>query len=218
MKSNTNNKVRIQLTRCVNPAWLTLLVAAAALGSSGSTQAAERRQAIKSTDLPYYARIERAVIPTDGEWAAIAFYRPPECVRPDFNLLDFFDIPAAFGCEDPDHPYLVGFAIYMSPGPGIPPVQQKLQLAPDQTLPVWFVEWSELETAIADDTLTIGELADLPSLLKGEAVFFTETLHPAAKICHCSLVASGYLEDGRRFQYQLTRVGEELPHVRIEFK
>lgn len=51
--------------------------------------------------VPFYARIEPVPphAPTDGEWAAIVFYRDPGC-QPlqGFNLLDFLDPPVAFGC------------------------------------------------------------------------------------------------------------------------
>ena len=216
MKDKITNQVRIQLVRCVSPAWLRLLVTLAVLGSSGVAQAAER-VAQTSADLPFYARIGRGEIYHDGEWAAIAFYRPPECIRADFNLLEFFDIPAAFACNAPK-PYLIGFGIFK----GEVPFQLKLQLAPHQTMPVWFVRWSELQAAIADGTLTIGDLEALPSLLRGEATFYTETLHPyeMAQQTMISIVTSGFLADGRKFTYQATGTTEEnrLNHVKIEFK
>ncbi len=216
MKDRITNQVRIQLVRCVSPPWLRLLVALAVLGPAGMAQAAEPI-AQTSADLPFYARIGRGEIYHDGEWAAIAFYRPPDCIRTDFNLLDFMDIPAAFDCSAPE-PYLIGFGIFK----GEVPIQSKLQLAPGQTVPVWFVRWSELHAAIADDSLTIGELAALPSLLKGEARFYTETLHPAgaAQQTMISIVALGFLADGREFTFRATGTKEEnrLNHVAIEFK
>ena len=47
-------------------------------------------------DVPFYARLERYGFVSDGEWVAVFFYRPPGCVRPEFNLLDFFDVPRLF--------------------------------------------------------------------------------------------------------------------------
>ena len=81
-------------------------------------QAAERFEQT-SNDLPFYALIERGLVHNDGEGAAIAFFRPPECIRSDFNLLDFFDAPAAFGCNATE-PYLSGFRISQN-GPFEPP-------------------------------------------------------------------------------------------------
>lgn len=183
------------------------------LTAAGVVQAAERFLQT-SNDVPFYARFERGLIHTDGEWAAIAFYRPPECVPEDFNLLNFFDAPAAFGCNAAE-PYLAGFGI----SKGGPPLQSRLQNVPGQTVPVWFVLWSELETAIDDDMLTIGELEALPSRLKGEAAFYTETLHPlgAAKQTMTSIDAWGYLEDGGKFTYQATETHSTLRQVRIVF-
>jgi hypothetical protein len=45
-------------------------------------------------DVPFYARDIAA-----GEWTAIIFYRPPQCVPDDFDLLTFFDIPRACACR-----------------------------------------------------------------------------------------------------------------------
>jgi hypothetical protein len=189
------------------------------------------RVALTSADMPFYARFERDLIHTDGEWAAVAFYRPPACVPADFNLLDFFDAPAAFGCNAPV-PYLIGFAVFKNVPPGVPPlesgltpIQSETKLAPGQSMPVWFVRWSELEAAIEDDHLTIGELEALPSRLKGQAAFYTETLHPlsgpggqGAQQTMTSIVASGILEDGRKFTYMATETHNTLRDVKIEFK
>lgn len=143
------------------------------------------------------------------------FYRAPSCVPPSFNLLNFFH-PAAFGCES----FVRGFEIWRN-GPwagDAAPLQQRL----DNTgpLPVWFVAWSVLEAAIADDRLTIGELASLPSLLVGHATRFRETLHPyqGAQQTMISIVASGVLENGHTFIYQATETHGVLRHVRIEFQ
>ena len=91
-------------------------------------------------------------------------------------------------------------------------------------VPTWFVRRPELQGAIADGVLTIGELAALPSLLTGSASFFLESIRNdivQQRGGNEALVASGTLSDGRSFQVKLTekfREGEHLfPHVRIEF-
>lgn len=197
-----------------------LFVLALVLFMAGGVQAqAAERLPMTSNDLPFYARIERIGAITDGEWVAIAFYRPPECIRSDFNLLDFFDIPAAYGCNAAE-PYLDGFGIFKN-GPLEGPIQSRLQTVPGRIMPVWFVTWSELEAAIADDALYIGELAALPSLLRGGATFYSETLHPlnAAQAGNINIVASGSLEDGREFVYEATATARAgLRHVRIVFR
>ena len=59
----------------------------------------------------------------------------------------------------------------------------------------------EVQAAVADDVLTITELEAMASLQKGSASLFRETLHPSAGALNYQLtmVASGTLEDGRRF-------------------
>jgi hypothetical protein len=174
-----------------------------------------------SNDLPFYARIERGLIHTDGEWAAIAFYRPPDCVRSDFNLLNFFDPPAAFGCNA-DEPYLEGFGVFMNSFFEAP-IQSQMQTVPGRTMPVWFVSWSDMEAAIADDSLTIGELAAMPSRLTGQAVYTNETVHPfqASQQTKTTYVTFGYLDANTygwtTFSYEATETHNILRNVRIVF-
>jgi hypothetical protein len=149
-------------------------------------------------NLPYYARTDPPFSHTD-EWAIIVFYRPPECIPADFNLLDLFDIPGAFACGS----YTTdGFAIWKN-GPGIDdaPIQQKLFGL--GAVPVWFVPWPDLQNAIEDGILTIGDLQDM-SPLNGSASFYEETLHPSKMI---EFTARGILEnDGRNFSVHVTTV------------
>jgi hypothetical protein len=151
----------------------------------------------QAADPPFYARIERPyVAPNDGERAAIVFYRSPSCVRPDFNLLDLLDIPAAFEC-----PLVTAGTEWYENGapPFMPPYLSVLREAP--AVPIWFVRWNELETAAADDVLTIGELATLPSLELATATDFHEWLEPFPTRNPSLLVmeADGTLSKGRRF-------------------
>ncbi|HET9587888.1 MAG TPA: hypothetical protein VFO91_03770 [Anaerolineales bacterium] len=48
---------------------------------------------------PFYARFQDSppYIFSDGEWAVIYFYRDPNCVPANFNLLLFFDFADSFG-------------------------------------------------------------------------------------------------------------------------
>jgi hypothetical protein len=214
MKDEVINQVRIQLARWVSPAWLRLVVTLAVLWSAGMAPANVR---LESYGPPYYARIAAGEIYHDGVWAAIAFYRDPGHVPDGFNLLSFIDF-GAFDC----HSYVAGFEIWKNgPGPDeTAPIQSRLQNTED--MPIWFVSWTELQTAIADDVLTIRELALLPSRLIGTATFYTETLHPlwGGPQTMISIVASGFLEGGGMFSFQATGTKENnrLNHVKIEFK
>ena len=158
--------------------------------------------------VPFYARIARNEIFHDGEWAAVVFYRPPSCIPADFNLLDFFDVPdgsnlGAFDCQPPTTD---SFSIWQN-GPEVDAAPLIAKFSGLGAVPVWFVSWPEIETAVADDVLTIGELAALPSLLTGTASFYKEILHPAESPApgpgKIQFTARGTLADGRSFLVQV---------------
>ncbi len=170
--------------------------------------------------VPAYARIEMAangdvLVPNDGIWAAIIFYRDPGCVPAGFNLLAFFDA-GAFGCSLT----VEGFEVWRN-GP------LAGDLGPIQTVshglgavPIWFVELRELQSAVSDGVLTVGEFESLPSLKKGSAIFFKETLHPlqTAQQDKLQIVARGILEEGGSFFLQEESTHEQnFGHAKIEF-
>jgi hypothetical protein len=163
---------------------------------------------------PFYARIERNVagdplVPHDEEWAVVPFYRQPECVRPDFNLLDLFDIPACFGCQDT----VAGFEIWRT-GPGLDPVPIQVVSFGMAGMPIWLAPWDELQVAMADDVLTIDELEAIA--VKGQATFFKETLHPyQAKL---QMVGKGTLDDGRSFLFSSEETHGVIQTTRIEVR
>jgi hypothetical protein len=172
--------------------------------------------------VPFYARILRGEIINDGEWAVVAFYRPPSCVPEDFNLLDFFGFPdatgpGAFGCNPPTTDSVEFWQ--NGPGEDFAPVMAKFRGL--GAVPVWFVELSEIEAAVADDVLTIGELESLPSLRKGSADYYRETLRPSGSPSPgpygIQYTARGGLEGGGRFRVFVSLVGEEGT-VRISFQ
>src|SRR4030095_7892709 len=77
---------------------LTLLLAISAVTSTLTVQAAVRLNVPEDNEPVFYARINGGEF-TGGqediyhteEWAAIVFYRQPDCVPSGFNLLTFFD-------------------------------------------------------------------------------------------------------------------------------
>ncbi len=156
---------------------------------------------------PFYARVERSVhtdvVPHTDAWGAVVFYRPFACVPPEFNLLNFFDVPGAFFCQ----PLSVeGFVVFRNAPPpvDIAPMQAKWHGL--GAVSVWFASWPEIQAAAADDVLTVNELIGMSSLLRGTADFFRETLHPTSILPDdgavqpkLTIVARGTLEDGRRF-------------------
>jgi hypothetical protein len=164
-------------------------------------------------DLPYYARIQSGEVFHDGEWAAIVFYRPPDCVPDNFDLLAFYD----FGAVDCGPPTTDGFIIWYGAPGDTPPIQ--INLRGLGAVPVWFVAWPELEAALLDDSLTMSELEAMERLT-GSASFYTETLHPTGvvKVPMINYVAHGMLEDGQSFKVHVTLVTGSHTDVRITFR
>ncbi len=170
-------------------------------------------------NVPFYARLSRTELDHTDDWAVIEFYRPPECIPAEFNLLDFYDIPGAFSCT----PYTTdGFAVWKSTTDAAPKLSQLHGLG---AVPVWFVRWPDLQAAISDDVLTIGEL-DALQPHKGSASFFKEELRPNVMVLVSTLTsdASGVLEDGRSFHVVIQGAGFSAApvnletHVLIEFR
>lgn len=141
--------------------------------------------------VPAYARVEQGAIHTD-EWAAIPFYRLPSCVPPDFNLMSFFDLPRAFGCEMT----VEGFEVW-DHGPGLDAAPTLAVSRQREGVPVWFVSWPELGAAMGDGVLTLDELAGMESLVVGTADAYHEVLRPGESI---AIHAAGTLSDGRQFR------------------
>ena len=175
---------------------------------------------------PVYAGIARFFMNTDGEWVAIEIVRERSCIPADFNLLQFSDNPTAFGCrpltagkewwypEDLD-------ALANRPWSRIPPFPFQARLVGLPGMLIYFVKLSELNAAIADGALTIGELEHLPSLLVGYVDSYLQVQHNSnlgEAPGHSETTARGNLEDGRSFFYQKTDRDNEPLSVAIAFK
>jgi hypothetical protein len=194
-----------------------LVLIAGALAASSAGFAAER--VIVAGDPnggPFYARIERGVVPATADWVAIAFYRLPTCVRADFNLLDFFDfanIPDVFFCPLTVH----GFEIWQN-GPGIDEAPIQVRNSGNGAVPVWIVSRSDYDAAMPG--LTLAELLAMPSLLQGTATDFEETLHPrgSARQSMIELLARGTVPDGRSFEFHLVESAGVLRLVQIKLR
>lgn len=161
--------------------------------------------------LPYYARVEPAppFVYHDDEWAAIVFYRDPSCVPGGFDLIRFFDAPAAFGCSQ-----LVTANSMWKEGAfmGAPKV---VKVSGSGAVPVWFFPTEVVLPAAADGVLTMTELRSLPNRLTGSASRYDEVVHPhplppsAGGGGHANpkliITARGSLEDGRSFRLHMSR-------------
>ena len=151
----------------------------------------------------------------DGEWLAIPFYRSPEAIPVDFNLLDFFHFPGPGGPGAFGTPLLTrGFSFVEAGAPlGTFPT---LSVSTGDAIPVWFVKWADYQAAMSDGMVTIGEVSAM-SPLKGVASKFNETLKPRMDDHLVVISAQGTLEDGRRFQFHVTHTDDITRSVRIRF-
>lgn len=176
---------------------------------------------LPSGNMPLYLHIPGVdKVQHDDEWAVTWFYRPPSCVPADFNLLNFVD----FGASACTPPTTTGFEIWSQPGVDVVP--KVWHLTGLGAVPVWFVSWPELQAAMADGVLTIGELEALPSLRRGTADAFKLTVRNDGflSVVVFQMIARGTLEDGRSFDvetvtHQPVTPGREMPqNTRIVFR
>jgi hypothetical protein len=208
-------EIAMQVGRCS----IGITVAVVVLASAAPASAQIHQRIPEDIVPPFYSFLAEGFTPHTQEWAVVVFYRPPECVPTDFNLLDFLDLSSRpFSCAL----HIEGRLNWRSLDD---PYPAEIFLRGTGTVPVWFVRWPELEAAVADGELTIGELAALPSLLIGTASFFNESIRNSIveqRGGNEAVVASGTLRDGRWFQVEFTekfRDGVHIfPHIRIEFR
>jgi hypothetical protein len=151
----------------------------------------------------------------DGEWLAIPFYRSPEAIPADFNLLDFFHFPGPNGPGAFGTPLLTeGFYFVEAGAPqGTFPT---LSISTGDAVPFWFVKWVDYQAAMSDGIVTIGEVRAM-SPLRGTARQFAETLKPRPESHLVVISARGRLADGRSFDFHVTHIGDVTRAVRIRF-
>jgi N-acetylneuraminic acid mutarotase len=150
---------------------------------------------------PSYADIGRDFIPADGTQVAIVFMRDPACIPPEFNLLDTMDLPAAFEC-----PFLLGGQEWWYEPLVDFPFKCVYVLDNDGSVPVYFVDLAELNSEIADDQLTLGELEAFSSLKVGQATYVkNDILNSNAPDSdgkgHGVMTAIGTLQESGEFFY-----------------
>jgi hypothetical protein len=169
--------------------------------------------------LPYYARVESTppYVLHDDDFAAIVFYRGPEGIPEDFNLLAFFDLPT--GPES-----LGAFAVPLNVSGtyvwseevwvGAPRIINSLGLG---SVPVWFVPTIPLLAHIDanDRVLTMADLRGIAGIRVGSATQFQEALHPIANPSEMGggghprpslrIIARGTLEGGGQFAVSLSK-------------
>ncbi len=172
-------------------------------------------------EVPFYARFGENETFGDEEVVAIVFYRPPECIPAEFNLMQFFHFPdenspGAFACAPPT---TTGTETWQN-GPETDPAPLVAELSGRGAVPVWFFDREELFAAMADGQVTIGDLTEMPSRRVGTAVTYAELLHPSQSNAQplIQFTAEGTLEEGGAFAVSVSNGDPEVTdHVTIEF-
>lgn len=169
---------------------------------------------------PFYARFGKNELFSDGERVVIIFYRSPDCIPADFNMNQFFHFPSengpgAFGCAPPTTSSIDTWAN----SPETDPAPLVAEITGLGAVPVWFIEVSEVEEALADGFVTIGELAELPSRIEGTASSYTELLHPTQsnESPLIQFTGSGTTEDGGNFSVDVSQGATDVEdHIIID--
>jgi len=184
--------------------------AAAETDASGDTTAVEAGEPIRiesNGEVPFYARFGENETFSNGEWTTIIFYRQPDCIPDDFNLNQFFHFPGendpgAFACAPPTTTSIETWAN----GPETDPAPLVAEMTGRGAVPVWFFAQSDIEAAMEDGIVTIGELEALPSRRAGTASTYTELLHPSQSNAQTLIQfkAEGALEDGGPFMVDVS--------------
>ncbi len=160
---------------------------------------------------PFYARVGPLLdqfFVKDG-WLVIPFFRNPACIAPDFNLMEVFDVPRAFSCELMVH----GFGIIEADASqGTFPI---IVHTSGTEVPFWFVPWKQFQDIAKDGVVTIVDIEAL-NPLKGNADKFKELLRPRMENHHVQINASGILEDGRKFAFHVTHVGDQTKSIGLK--
>jgi len=196
---------------------------AVAIQEDTPAQTADNNEPVRiegNGEVPFYARFGENETFSNGEWTAIVFYRSPDCIPADFNLNQFFHFPGesgpgAFGCAPPTTTSVELWAN----GPETDPAPLVAEMTGRGAVPVWFFAQAEMEMALADGVVTIGELAALPSRLAGLAATYTELLHPSQSNAQSLIqfTAEGALEDGRSFLVDVSKGAPDVAnHTTIE--
>lgn len=190
--------------------------------ASATAESKEPVRIESNGEVPFYARFGENETFSDGEWTVIVFYRSPDCIPADFNLNLFFhfpgtDGPGAFACAPPTTTSIE----YWANDPQTDPAPLIAEMTGRGDVPVWFIAQAEIETAMSDGVVTIGELAASPSLLKGRAANYTELLHPGQSNPQplIQFKAEGMLEDGRSFMVDVSYGAPDVEdHTTIEIQ
>ncbi len=164
---------------------------------------------------PFYARLGVQFWVDDGT-LAIPFYRDPDCIPADFNLLDFFhfpgpDGPGAFAC-----PILVKGRLQTEVD--APPTRFPLRVwMRGSDTPIWFVDWDAFQAEASDGVVTVADLRALSPRI-GVATRFREFLQPRDENHRVRVWARGRLaEGGAPCTFHVADIDYEVRRIGIRF-
>lgn len=163
-----------------------------------------------------------AVIFNDGEsdWVPIVFARQPSQTPPSMNLHTPHQDPQPGFMNVPL--LLEGFVLLPQDwAPPEPPIAvfAHFQNPTNQTVPIWFMSRADFETAAVDDIVTIEEINNMSSLLKGEAGALNLFASPRANIFRIQVQSAGALEDNTLFTFSVQYVvnTQSYTHFNLHF-
>lgn len=163
-----------------------------------------------------------AIIFDDGEsdWVPIVFPREPSQIPPAMNLHTAHQDPQPGFMNVPL--LLEGFVLLPRDwAPPTPPtaVFAHFRNPTGQTVPIWFTSRAEFETAAADGIVTIEEINNMTSLLKGEAGAFNLYASPLANIFRIQIQSAGALEDNTLFTFSVQYIvnTDSYTHFNLHF-
>lgn len=164
--------------------------------------------------IPIYARVGPILNQffVAGNKLVIPFYRNPECIPDSFNLLNYYDPPAAFGCE-----LMVQgrFVIEKDAEEGQFPIMAHTT---GSEVPVWIVDWSGFQSLKANGAVTIVDLEALQPI-KATALQFEEYLSPRINEHQVIIEAEGTVPDtDQKFLFHLTHEGDQIQSIVLEIE
>jgi len=164
--------------------------------------------------IPIYARVGPILNQffVAGNQLVIPFYRNPECIPDSFNLLNYYDPPAAFGCE-----LMVQgrFVIEKDAEEGQFPIMAHTT---GSDVPVWIVDWTGFQSLKANGAVTIVDLEALQPI-KAIALQFEEYLSPRINEHQVIIEAEGIVEGtDQKFLFHLTHEGDQIQSIVLEIE
>lgn len=167
---------------------------------------------------PFYARVTTLLSQFfhDAGWLAIPFYRPPECVPPEFEMLQLYDFPGPEGPGAFRCPLLMEGFLLIEPDAPLGTFPRQAVLWGD-AVPFWFVPWADFQAAAVDGAVSFAELRAMGPVA-GVADRYHETLKPREGRHLIVIDAAGTLEDGRTFRFHVTHREHRTEAIQIDIR